>query len=122
MVTKKEVIKERAKHEIQALHDVGLCFLYEFDHISANKLNIDISKEGFHLTDIISKLKPDETLTFMLNDGKTSNGKSGDLFKFNYNEEFDGSIYWEHEIYGDWVRVDSNMGSLQEWRKEIDKC
>jgi len=111
---------EKAELEIKNLLDSGLSFEYDFDYNNVNKVNLAINKEGYSIKDIISKLKDGEKITFMLNDGKTWNGKQGNESKFLYNEKYDGSIYWEHKTHSDWVRVDSSMGSLQEWAKELN--
>lgn len=111
---------EKAELEIENLLNSGLSFEYNFDYNNIDKVNLLIRKEGYSIKDIISKLKDGEKITFMLNDGKTWNGKWGNESKFLYNEKYDGSIYWENKTYGDWVRVDSNMGSLQEWSKELN--
>lgn len=111
---------EKAKLEIKKLLDSGLNFEYDFDYDCVNKVNLAINEEGYSIKDIVSKLKQGEKITFMINDGDTWNGKQGNESKFLYNEKYDGSIYWEHDTYGDWVRVDSNMGSLQEWAKELN--
>ncbi len=112
---------EKAKKEIQELHKEGLNFDYYFDYSVINKLNLSINKEGYSLKDIISKLKDGEKISFVINDGMTWNGKRGNESKFIYNEKYDGSIYWEHETYGDWVRVNSDQGSIQDWGREMDK-
>lgn len=112
---------EKAELEIKNLLDSGLSFEYDFDYNNVNKVNLSINKEGYSLKDIISKLKQGEKITFMLNDGKTWNEKRGNESKFLYNEKYDGSIYWEHKTYDGWIRVDSNMGSLQEWSKELNE-
>ena len=110
---------EKAKNEVKKLLNCGLKFDYDFDYNIVNKLMFAINKEGCSIRDIISKLKQGEKITFLLNDGKTWNGKYGDECNFFYNNRYDGSIYWQHETYGDCVRVDSNMGSIQEWGKEL---
>ena len=108
---------EKAENEVKNLLNCGLSFDYNFDYNNINKLMFAINK----VRDIISKLKDGEQISFMLNDGKTWNGKLGNESNFSYNERYDGSIYWEHKTYGDCVRVDSNMGSMQEWAKELDE-
>ncbi len=108
----------KAELEIKELFDLGLNFNYDFDYNNVNKINA-IIKEGYSLKDIISKPKEGEKITFMINDGYTWNGERGEKGKFLYNEKYDGSIYWEHKLYGDWIRVNSDMGSLQKWGKEI---
>ena len=119
-VLKKNIGKnEKAKQEIKKLFESGLSFEYDFDYNAMNKLNLAINKDGYTIKDIISKLKQGEKIIFMLNDGQTWNGKSGNDSKFLYNKKYDGSIYWEHKIYGDLIRVDSDMGTLQEWNNEI---
>ena len=112
---------EKAKNEVKNLLNCGLSFDYDFDYNNINKLMFAINKEGYSIRDIMSKLKQDEKIIFVLNDGQTWNGKRGNESKFFYNERYDGSIYWEHKTYGDCVRVDSNMGSMQEWGKELDE-
>ena len=111
---------KKAEIEIKNLLDSGLSFEYDFDYNNVYKVNLAINREGYSIKDIISKLKQGEKITFMINDGETWNEKQGNESKFLYNEKYDGSIYWEHKTYGDWVRVDSNMGSLQEWSKELN--
>lgn len=110
---------EKAEKEIKELHNSGLNFDYEFDNNCVNKVNLLINKEGYSMRDIISKLKDGEKISFMINDGKTWNGKQGNECIFLYNEKYDGSIYWEHRTDGNYVRVDSSMGSLQVWSKEL---
>ncbi len=112
---------EKAEKEIKKLHDSGLMFNYDFDYNAINKLNLTINKEGYSLRNIISKLKDGEKISFMINDGMTWNGERGNKSKMLYNEKYDGSIYWEHKIHGDWVRVDSDQGSIKEWGRELDK-
>jgi len=112
---------EKAEKEIKELLDSGLNFEYEFDYNCVNKLNLLINKEGYSMKDIVSKLKDGERLIFTLNDGKTWNQKQGDDSRLLFNEKYENSIYWENKKHGDWVRVDSNMGSLQEWKIELNK-
>jgi len=115
---------EKAKNEVKNLLNCSLSFDYNFDNNNNNnnnKLMIAINKEGYSIRDIISKLKDGEQISFMLNDGNTWNGKHGNECEFLYNEKYDGSIYWEHKTYGDCVRVDSNMGSMQDWSKGLDE-
>jgi hypothetical protein len=104
---------EKAEKEIKKLINSGLKFKYDFDFTLRNKINIAINTERFNLKDIISKLKDGEKITFILNDGKTWNGKHGGNSEILYCEKYDGSIYWENEKHSDWVRVNSDMGTIQ---------
>ena len=113
---------KKAENEINQLFNDGLRFNYDFVYYNnINKLMFAIEDDGYSIRDIISKLKDGEKITFMLNNGQTWNGLMGNKFKMIYNKKYDGSIYWEHKNYGNCVRVDSDMGSLQEWWKELDK-
>lgn len=90
---------KNAHIQVKNLIDKGLNFDYEFDRINKNKINIAIKDGGYSsLNDIILKLKKGEKIIFMLNDD---------------------SIYWKHKNYGDFIRIDSDMGSLQEWINEF---
>lgn len=92
-------MKINAYSEIQNLINNGLIFEYEFDRINKNKINIAINDDKFTiLNNIILKLKKGEKLIFMLNND---------------------SIFWKNKYHGVFVRIDSNMGSLQEWMKEV---
>ena len=110
---------QKAEMEIKNLFDSGLSFEYDFDYNALNKINLSINSEGYSIKDIISRLKQGEKITFMINDGKIWNEKRENESKILYNKKYDGSIYWEHKTHGDWVRVDSNAGPLQEWSKEL---
>lgn len=92
------MIIKNAHIEIKNLIDKGLNFEYEFDRINKNKINIAVKDDGYSsLINIISNLKQGEKIIFMLNNN---------------------SIYWNHKNYGDFIRIDSDMGSLQEWINE----
>ena len=108
---------EKAEKEIKLLHDNGLIFDYDFSYNPINKITFAINEEGYGLKDIISKLKKGEKISFLINDGKTIFDKNIGTGNFIYNEKYDNSIYWENEFYGDCVRADSNIGTLQEWIK-----
>ena len=90
---------KKAEVEIKNLINSGLSFNYEFDNNVVNKIGF-ILRDGYYIKDIILKLKANEKICFLLNNG---------------------SIYWAHEIHGDYVRVDSNMGSIQEWAKKLNQ-
>lgn len=101
---------EKAELEIKKLLDRGLYFKYIFDNNCTNKINIPI--EEYSISNIISKLKHDEKISFMINDGYVWNEKYHNDFKLIYNEKYADSIYWNHNFYGDFVRIDSDMGSI----------
>jgi hypothetical protein len=109
---------EKAINEIKSL---GLNFNYGFDYNAMNKLNIPINKEGCSLKDIVSELKNDEKIIFMLNDGQTWNRKMGIDHKFLYNEKYDGSIYWEHKYYGDYIRISDDIESINKYFENLKK-
>lgn len=95
--------------------DNDINFKYDFDKDVENKLNIVVKEHS--IKDIVSELKDGEKITFTLNNGKKYD-PSGECV---YNEEYDNSLYWEHKMYGDWIRVDSDMGSLKEWSENLVK-
>lgn len=111
---------EKADNEVGKIINDGEYFIYNFDYSPNHKLMFPIEKEGYTMKDIISKLKDGETISFLINDGETWNGETGNKFKMSYDEKYDNSIYWKHETEGDCVRVDSNMGSLHKWMKNYD--
>lgn len=107
---------EKAELEIKKLLDCGLYFKYIFDYNCTNKINIPIKE--YSISNIISKLKQDEKISFMINDGYVWN-ENHDVFKLIYNEKYADSIYWKHIFYGDFVRVDSDMESIRNWMISI---
>jgi hypothetical protein len=112
---------EKAEQEIKSLLDSGLSFDYEIDMNIINKQMFCIEKEGFSMSDIISKLKEGEKILFYLNDGYRSdwdNKKDSQLYQIKDRE---GSIYWKHDTYGECVRIDSDMNSIREWCRELSK-
>lgn len=111
---------DKAKLEIEKIKSCGLSFNYEFDFNVINKYMFCIFEEGTTLKDIISKLKENEIIFFLVNDGQFSNGDYKD-YKLSYDEKYDGSIYWKSDYYGDCVRIDSNMGSIKEWVNELQQ-
>lgn len=113
---------EKAEQEIKKLFDSGLYFKYEFSYMCMNKYMFAINEKNYSLKDIISRLKPNEKIIFMLNNGETWNGEyDSSKCKFFYDEKYDGSIYWNHVIYGDRVRIDSDQGSIKELVMEAEK-
>lgn len=102
---------EKAESEIK---DLGFEFKYRFDDKVVGKLTFCVEKNS--IKEIISFFEKDELLIFLLNDGKTAktykNWKPQDALEFIYNEHYDNSIYWENDLYGDCIRVDSDMGGV----------
>jgi hypothetical protein len=106
---------DKAEKEIEDLLKVGYNFKYIIDNYIINKFMFKFSS----FDTIISKLKDNEKILFYLNDGCVWNGKMGNDNKVHYITEFDGSIYWWHENYGNCIRIDSDMGSVREYVKEF---
>ena len=116
----KEMNYKKALFEIKKLQDDGIFFKYDFNHNVINKFMFCIEKEGYSIKDIVSKLKQNEKLLIMVNDGYTWNQKGGKDSKMLFNKQYENSIYWEHSK-GDCVRVGSDQGSIIEWSNELEK-
>ena len=111
---------KKAELEIGKIKETGLKFNYGFDHNNINKFMFDIEQKGYSIEDIINKCDSGEKIIFMLNDGKTWNGKMGDKHKMIYSKKEDGSIYWIQNNRK-CVRVDSDNNSIREWVIELEK-
>jgi hypothetical protein len=114
---------KKAEKEIKSLLDSGLSFDYKIDMNIINKTMFCIEKEGYSIKDIISKLKDGEKLLFYLNDGCRADwdDKKGKYSPMYQVKDREGSIYWKHDIYGECVRIDSDMCSIKEWCVELNK-
>ena len=85
----------KAVEQIKDLCNINnISFNYDFDFSYLNKFSIYILEEGilFDFKDLISIIRPDETITFCLNHD---------------------SIYWDDSGEGIFVRINSDMGSFQ---------
>lgn len=93
----------RAEEEIRNLKYGGLLFEYELTDNIINKFNIAINLDGFSIEEIVSNLMVGEKLIFAINKGVSIDSK------------YYGSIYNESELYGDFIRINSDKGSIREW-------
>jgi len=110
---------EKAESEIKNL---GFDLKYK---ISGRVLGKDTFCLSVHsIKEIISFFEKDETLSFLLNHGRRlieTEGKWDPNIapEFSYNEDYDESIYWEHDHYGDCVRVSSDKGGIDRFVKRM---
>jgi len=109
---------EKAESEIK---DLGLDFKYKFSGRVMGKSSFALKMNS--IKEIISFFEKDETLSFLLNDGKRLVNTIGrgitDAPEYSYNEDYDDSIYWENDYYGDCIRVSSNMGGIERFVKQM---
>ena len=105
--------------QLQEFIDSGLDFEYNFEYYTSyNKIEIAINLPGYSIPNILSLLRKGEVISFLVNDGKTNNGKYDNDFIEYYNEKYDNSIYWECPYYGDRIRISTNM---TDFRERLDK-
>ena len=93
----------------------------DFSDNVINKFSFSLSNKEHGLEYVISQLKDGEKLIFYLNDGYRWNGKQHDKSKMIYNEKYDQSILWENDDYGDFVRIDSDQGTVKRIASELDE-
>ena len=88
-----------------------LCFpeklVFRYNYIYGEVDFSMISLRDYPIEIILSKIKPDEMITFSLNPGDDTNV-----------EQVKGSIFWNHDMYGKCIRIKSNENSIVEWLDE----
>ena len=119
--------------EVQVYIDKGYNFKYNFDTNLINKICIGINENGYSVENILSILRPDESITFLINHGRKNKGNFLNP-SMDYNEWYDQSIYWEgnkNDGSDDRIRINTNMSDFREYmtdkifllnrRKKIEK-
>lgn len=97
----------KAEKEVKEFTDLG--YKFNFDRCFTNKIEIGIKLPGYSIMDILSLLREDEKISFLINHGHK--------IKHNveyHSEKYDGSIYWEDvEYVGDRIRISTNMSDFR---------
>lgn len=104
----------KAEKQIKVFKDKGLKFKYNFDYDVMYKVTFAINIDGYSLTDILSNLREDEVITFLINDGKEPR-KSMQQVNIYYDDNYRESIYWKHEQYSDLVRIKTNYSDFADY-------
>jgi hypothetical protein len=105
----------RAEKQLEEFKQKGLIFNYNFDYNVIGFNTYAINMIGFSMVDILSALKSDEVITFLLNDGCRVEGSRFDnTYRFIQDKEYENSIYWYSIYHGDTIRIKTNYSDFSE--------